>query len=73
MAGRSLEGSRRLNRPQAAEFLGISRSCLAKMALTGDGPSYFKVGARVIYDAGDLACWLECRRRASTSQVREAA
>ena len=37
----------RLIKPiEAAHFLGLSRSWLAKLRLTGDGPPYMKVGRR---------------------------
>lgn len=59
---------RRLRAPDAAAFLGIAPSTLAKMRLRGDGPAYHKVGARVVsYSISDLELWLNARRRASTS------
>lgn len=59
---------RRLRAPDAAEYLGLAASTLAKMRLRGDGPAYLKAGPRVIvYDTGDLDAWLASGRRRSTS------
>jgi predicted DNA-binding transcriptional regulator AlpA len=63
-----MEGARKLRAPQAADYLGLSTSTLAKMRLRGDGPPYLKAGRRiVIYDLHDLEEWLDGRRRRSTS------
>ena len=54
--------------PQAAAYLGLSTSTLAKMRLRGDGPIFYKAGPRVVvYDLLDLKDWLKSRRRSSTS------
>ena len=60
--------SRKLRAPDAAAYLGLSVSTLAKMRLRGDGPVYSKAGLRIVlYDRSDLEAWLQQRRRASTS------
>lgn len=54
---------------QAANFLGLSMSTLAKMRLGGDGPTYIKLGARRVgYMKSDLHQWLDNRRHQSTSE-----
>jgi predicted DNA-binding transcriptional regulator AlpA len=59
----------KLRAPDAAAYLGLSRSTLAKMRLRGDGPIYSKAGPRiVIYDKLDLDAWLAAQRRRSTSE-----
>ena len=59
--------------PQAAEYLGLSQSTLAKMRLRGDGPPYLKLGGKiVVYDIQDIESWLAASRRHSTSELREA-
>jgi predicted DNA-binding transcriptional regulator AlpA len=64
-----MEGARKLRAPEAAGYLGLSTSTLAKMRLRGDGPPYLKAGRRiVIYDLHDLEEWLDARRRQSTSE-----
>jgi len=60
----------KLRAPQAASYVGLSPSTLAKMRLRGDGPIYSKAGPRVvIYDKADLDMWLEAQKRRSTSEV----
>lgn len=60
----------KLRAPEAAAFVGLSSSTLAKMRLRGDGPVYSKAGPRiVIYDRSDLEQWLERQKRRSTSQI----
>jgi predicted DNA-binding transcriptional regulator AlpA len=65
----STEHHRKLNSPEAAEYLGISVSTLSKRRVDGDGPKYLKLGRRVVYDTRDLDGWLDTRRRASTADV----
>ncbi len=53
----------------AARYLALSASTLAKMRLRGDGPQYVKVGPRAVaYRKTDLDAWLEGRIRKSTSE-----
>ena len=59
----------KLRAPQAAVYVGLSPSTLAKMRLRGDGPVYSKAGSRiVVYDKSDLDAWLNGQRRRSTSE-----
>ena len=58
----------KMRAPEAATYLAISSSTLAKMRLRGDGPPYAKVGRIVIYDRDDLNGWLSERSRRSTSE-----
>ncbi len=59
----------KLRAPQAAAYVGLSPSTLAKMRLRGDGPIYSKAGPRVvIYEKADLEAWLDGQKRRSTSQ-----
>ena len=61
---------RRLRVSDAARYLGLSESTLAKMRLRGDGPTYSKAGVRVVvYAMADLDAFLDARRRTSTSQL----
>ncbi len=63
-------GHRKYRAPEAASYLGLSASTLAKMRLRGDGPAYSKAGPRiVVYDLDDLDAWLVARRRFSTSET----
>lgn len=51
----------------ASICLGVSPATLAKWRVTGAGPTFTKVGARVFYDQADLFEWLEQNKRSSTS------
>lgn len=46
----------------------LSPRTLEKWRLTGDGPTYYKLGRKVAYREQDLEAWVESRRRSSTSQ-----
>lgn len=43
-----------LTRVQAAEYLGVSASTLARWAMNGVGPSYAKLGNQVRYSVSVL-------------------
>ena len=59
-----------LRTTEAARYLGLSQSTLAKMRLRGDGPPYLKSGKRiVVYDVDDLDSYLLGRKRKSTSDL----
>jgi predicted DNA-binding transcriptional regulator AlpA len=67
-------GSPKRRTGDAAEYLGIGRSTLEKLRLTGDGPRYSKIGKRtVVYDENDLDDYVAARTRRSTSDPGEAA
>lgn len=63
------QDSRRLRRPAAARYLGIAESTLEKLAVTGGGPVFHKLGKTVVYDTRDLDAWLASKRRRSTSDT----
>ncbi len=61
-----------LRAPEAAAYLGLSPSTLAKMRVRGDGPVYAKCGPRVVvYAVEDLDAYLTGRKRHSTSETVE--
>jgi excisionase family DNA binding protein len=60
-----------LNVAQAARYLGLSCSTLAKMRLNGSTPSFLKLGRRVLYRREDLDAWLASRLRRSTSEYTQ--
>ena len=67
-------GSAVIRAPEAAKYLGLSESTLAKMRMRGgvDSPPFVRLGARVIgYRVDDLTAWLNSRRRKSTSDLGE--
>jgi predicted DNA-binding transcriptional regulator AlpA len=59
-----------LSQRQAAEYLGVSPRTLERWRVTGDGPSYIKLGRRVAYRECDLIEHVAARVRTSTSEVR---
>ena len=52
----------------AANFLRVSVSFLAKARMRGDGPPYVKLGRSVRYRESDLVHWMKSRLRLSTSE-----
>ena len=48
-----------LNTEQAAAYCGVSRSYLANSRVDGRGPSYLKIGAKVLYRKDDLNDWIK--------------
>jgi hypothetical protein len=60
--------------PSAAKYLLVSESWLNKSRLTGRGPAYLKIGAKVVYQQADLDAWLaSCRRTSTSASKMEAA
>ena len=58
---------RLLRTEEAARLLGLSGRTLEKHRCTGTGPSYRKLGGRVLYALGDLQAWIDQGERHSTS------
>lgn len=61
---------RRMRTAEAAAHLGVSKSFLEKLRLTGLGPRFAKLGKAVVYDSTDLDAWADARKRNSTSEAR---
>ena len=59
--------ARKLPVSEAARFVGLSKSTLDKLRISGGGPTYLQLGRRVLYDVADLEAWLTSKRRSSTS------
>ena len=54
---------------EAADFLRLSVSTLAKLRMSGAGPEYLKLGRRkILYSRSILIGWLRTHRRRNTSQ-----
>ena len=61
--------AQKLRTPNAAQYVGLAESTLAKMRMRGDGPRFSKAGPRIVlYDLRDLDEWLAERTYASTSE-----
>jgi hypothetical protein len=58
-----------LSAGQAAVYLNLSRSMLAKMRCLGGGPEYLKFGRTVRYDMDSLDDWSTARRARNTSDA----
>lgn len=57
-----------LRTTEAAKYLGLSGSVLAKMRMRGDGPPFVKLGRRVVvYRLADLIAWMDDRQRLTTA------
>jgi predicted DNA-binding transcriptional regulator AlpA len=62
-----------LRAPEAATYIGLSESTLAKRRLYGLPPTFLNLGGRAIgYAVEDLEAWLQSCRRQSTSQAEGA-
>lgn len=58
---------RYLRTPEAARFLGLSARTLEKHRTYGTGPTYRKLGGRVVYAPEDLKAWVDRGAKRSTS------
>ena len=68
-SARATNSQERLLTPEeAAEFLRMSLSWLAKARMRGDGPAFSKPGRSVRYSESDLQQYVRSRRRLSTSE-----
>jgi len=58
----------KLKPKEAAQYLRLSASLLAKFRCHGGGPQYAKAGPRlVLYEVQDLDAWLKARVCSNTS------
>ncbi|MGX8009066.1 helix-turn-helix domain-containing protein [Mesorhizobium sp. ORM8.1] len=55
---------------EAADFLSLSSRTLEKHRTYGTGPTYRKLGGRVVYAIDDLQAWAERGAVTSTSDPR---
>ncbi len=58
---------RYLRTPEAARFLSLSGRTLEKHRTYGTGPTYRKIGGRVVYGLDDLKAWADRGAKTSTS------
>jgi excisionase family DNA binding protein len=52
---------------EAADILGLQPNTLEKWRLSGEGPTFVRVGRSIRYRRQDLAEWINGRRSSSTS------
>jgi predicted DNA-binding transcriptional regulator AlpA len=62
------QGEVLLTPKEAASFLRLSESFLAKARMRGDGPRYRKLSRAVRYSRSDLEAWLRACARTSTAE-----
>jgi predicted DNA-binding transcriptional regulator AlpA len=55
---------------EAVAFLGLSPRTLERFRSEGRGPTFLKLGRRVLYTRADLVRWAEAQRRSSTADAR---
>ena len=68
-SARELNSRERLLTPrEAADFLRVSPSWLAKARMRGDGPPFVKIGRSIRYRESDLLQWMKSRTHLSTSE-----
>lgn len=60
---------RLLRTDEAARWLGLSGRTLEKHRTYGTGPSYRKIGGRVVYALDDLQTWADRGSRTSTTDM----
>ncbi|TAJ71714.1 MAG: DNA-binding protein [Phenylobacterium sp.] len=60
---------RLLRTNEAADWLGLSGRTLEKHRTFGTGPSYRKIGGRVVYAIDDLQAWADRGARVSTTET----
>ena len=60
-----------LRTPEAARYLGLSGRTLEKHRTYGTGPTYRKIGGRVVYALDDLKAWADLGAKTSTSDPGE--
>jgi predicted DNA-binding transcriptional regulator AlpA len=58
---------RLLRTSEAGRFLGLSGRTLEKHRTYGTGPTYRKIGGRVVYSIDDLQRWVDRGAKSSTS------
>lgn len=58
-----------LTRAQAAALLTISPRTLEKWAVSGGGPRFIRLGARVGYLRSTVIAWAEAQQRNTTSDL----
>lgn len=59
---------KRMCTKEAANYVGLHYSTLSKLRMTGDGPSFLKLGRKVVYEQSALDKWMAERTHSSTSE-----
>ncbi len=59
---------KRMCAKEAAAYVGLHCSTLAKYRMSGEGPIFLKLGRKVIYEQHALDSWMGNRAHSSTSE-----
>ena len=59
---------KRMCTKEAAAYVALHYSTLAKWRMTGEGPGFLKLGRKVVYEQSVLDEWLAGRAHMSTSE-----
>ncbi|OHB31826.1 MAG: transcriptional regulator [Phenylobacterium sp. RIFCSPHIGHO2_01_FULL_69_31] len=59
--------TRFLRTREAGDFLGLSGRTLEKHRTFGTGPTFRKIGGRVVYAVSDLQAWADLGAKSSTA------
>jgi excisionase family DNA binding protein len=62
------EPSKYLTPPEAAQYIRLSASTLAKLRLYGGGPPFIRIGRAVRYSRAELDTYMQARIARSTSE-----
>lgn len=62
-----------LSLPEAADFLGISRSTLYKFTSSGEIAHFKPSGKKIFFEKSDLLAWLHRNRRSSEAEIEQQA
>ena len=57
-----------LTTPEAAAILRLSRRTLEDYRTKGNGPTYRRLGKKIVYRPEDLNAWIDARAFTSTSE-----
>jgi predicted DNA-binding transcriptional regulator AlpA len=55
---------------QAAAYLGLSKLTLHRARIAGTGPSFYKIGRKIVYTQATLDAWVTRDSFASTAEAK---
>ncbi len=61
-----------LTTKEAASICGLTEVYMRKLRMSGEGPEFYKVRRKVLYDPTRLQAWLASRLRTKTCEVQSA-
>lgn len=59
---------KRMCAKEAAAYVNLHYSTLAKYRISGDGPIFLKLGSKIIYEQHALDSWMSDNAHSSTSE-----